>query len=212
MIQAGEGERKDVARALHENTSQCLAAVEMNLVEVQEAVKALSPESQGVLEDALVLLQSCIGDIQTVCYTLYPSILDHLGLKAAIENYAKDFARRNGIEVTADISGEVGRMPAECEVSLYRAMQEALMNLRRQAGNQAIVVRMSRAADEVLLEVSGSGAGTGLERGTGDIGLRAMRERLRTLGGRLGVVSGAGVTTVRAALPFDSQASGANPV
>lgn len=119
-------------------------------------------------------------------------MLEHFGLKAAVERYVKDFAGRSGIEVTTEISGEVGRLPAEFEVNLYRVMEEALTNVRRHSGNRTAVVRMFRSGGEVALEVSDQGRGMDLEEGSKDIGLRAMRERMRNLGGRLEVVSGTG--------------------
>jgi signal transduction histidine kinase len=200
LVKAGEGERKDVARELHENTAQSLAAVELSLARVQVLVGTLSPETQGAVKDALTLLQSCVGDIQTVCYTLYPSLLDHFGLKAAVETYAKDFAGRTGIAVQTEISREVGRLPAEREVALYRVMQEALVNVQRESARTA-AVRILRSGDDVALEVSSEGRGTTFEDAS-NIGLRAMRERMRNLGGRLGVVSGSAGTTVRAAFPL----------
>jgi PAS domain S-box-containing protein len=202
LIRVGDRERKEVALELQENTAQCLVAVELKLAMVQDSVAALSPDMQRVLADGIALLQSSVGDIQTVCSTLYPSMLEHFGLKAAVETYVKDFARRSGIEATTEISGEVGRLPAEFEVNLYRVMQEALLNVRRHSGSRTAVVRMSRSGGEVALEVSDQGRGMDLEEGSKDIGLRAMRERMRNLGGRLAVVSGSGGTTVRAALPL----------
>jgi PAS domain S-box-containing protein len=201
LFQVGDRERKEVARELHENTAQCLAAVELNLAMVQDSVTALSPDMQHLLTDGIGLLQSCVGDIQTLCFILYPSVLEHFGLKAATEAYVKGFAQRSGIEVSTEISPEVGRLPAECEVTFYRVMQEALRNVRRYSGSRTAIVRIFRNAGDVALEVSDQGCGTDLEDGSKGIGLRAIRERMRSLGGRLDVVSGSGGTTVRAAAP-----------
>ena len=202
LFQVGDQERKEVARELHENTAQCLAAVELNLAMVKDSVDALSPDTRRLLSDGIAQLQSCVGDIQAMCFILYPSMLDHFGLKAATEAYVTGLAQRSQIDVRTEISPDVGRLPADVEVTLYRVMQEALTNVRLHAGSQTAVVRLFRDAGEVTLEVSDRGRGMDPDQGSKGIGLSAMRERMRALGGRLEVVSGDGGTTVIATLPL----------
>jgi PAS domain S-box-containing protein len=201
LFQVGDQERKEVARELHENTAQCLATVELNLAMVQDSVAALSPHMQRLLTDGIALLHSCVSDIQTLCFILYPSVLEDFGLKAATEAYVRGFAQRSGIQVSTEISAAVGRLPAECEVTFYRVMQEALRNVGRHSGSRTAIVRIFRNTADVALEVSDQGCGTDLDAGSKGIGIRAMRERMRNLGGRLDVVSGSGGTTVRAVAP-----------
>jgi DNA-binding response OmpR family regulator/anti-sigma regulatory factor (Ser/Thr protein kinase) len=74
LFQVGDQERKEVARELHENTAQCLAAVELNLAMVQDSVDALSPDTRRLLSDGIAQLQSCVGDIQ--CHVLHPVPVD----------------------------------------------------------------------------------------------------------------------------------------
>jgi PAS domain S-box-containing protein len=203
LLQVHDQERKEIALELHENTVQCLAALQIRLSIAR--TDSASPKVQQVLADGYALLERCSTDLRTLSYGLHPPLLDILGLKAAMELHVQNVIKASGIQVSLDIPRDLGRLPAEFELTLFRVMQEALMNLRCHYGpGKASVpkatVRVFRDASEVGLEVIAEGWPTGEQ--AAEIGIAAMRERVRSLGGQLEIASEVEATKVRAVLPF----------
>ncbi len=207
LLQADDQERKHIAHELHENTAQYLAALGMNLSLARDSDVAMSPKVQRILADGLSLLELCMSDICTMSYALHPSLLDQFGLGPAIDWHVKSFRQSSGIEVSVEVPPDLGRLPAEFELALFRIMQEALTNVRH-SGSEKAKVRVFRDALEVGLEVSDEGGGMlplegpTPERSMQGAGVAEMRERAKNLGGRLEISSGPHGTTVRAMLPF----------
>jgi signal transduction histidine kinase len=138
--------------------------------------------------------------------------LDHFGLGPAIDWHVKGFRQLSGIDVSVDIPPDLGRLPVELELALFRIMQEALANVRH-SGSKKATVRVFRDALEVGLEVSDEGGGMlplegqTPEHSIQDGGIAGMRERAKNMGGRLEIISGGNGTTLRAVLPFIPQPS-----
>jgi two-component system, NarL family, sensor kinase len=206
LLQADDQERKQIAHDLHENTAQYLAALGMNLALARDA-DVTSPKVQRILTEGLSLLELCMSDIHTMSYALHPSLLDHFGLGPAIDWHVKSFMQSSGIEVSVDIPPNLGRLPAELELALFRITQEALANVRH-SGSKKAKVGVFRDAREVGLEVSDEGGGMlpveGQTPGHSiqDGGIAGMRERAKNVGGRLEIASGPDGTTMRAVLPL----------
>jgi PAS domain S-box-containing protein len=212
LLQVHDQERKEIAQELHENTVQCLAALQIYLSVARK--DSPSPKVQQILDNGYALLEQCASDLRALSYGLHPPLLDNLGLKAAMELHLQNVIMVSGIEGSLDIPRDWGRLPADFELTLFRVLQEVLMNLRCQSvPNKAgmpkaslprATVRVFRDAFAVGLEVIAKGwsaAGPAAE-----IGIAAMRERVRRLGGQLSITSEAEATTVRAVLPFPQDA------
>jgi signal transduction histidine kinase len=198
LLQVHDEERKLIAQELHENTVQCLAALQIHLSMAR--TDSPSPEIQQILDDGYALLGQCSSELQTLSYGLHPPLLDHLGLKAAIELHVQNFIGAGGIPVNLDIPRGLGRLPAEYELTLFRVMQEALMNLRGHPGIADASVRVFRDASEVGVEVIAKGWPAG--EPAAEIGMAAIRERVRRVGGQLGIATEVEATTLRAVLPL----------
>jgi PAS domain S-box-containing protein len=198
LLQVHDQERKQIAQELHENTVQCLAALQINL----SMARTDSPGArvQQILDDGYALLERVSDELRTLSYGLHPSLLDNLGLRAAIESHVRNFVKAGGIPVSLDIPRDLGRLPAEFELTLFRVMQEELMNLRCHSGIGKARMRVFRDEFQVGLEVIAKGWPAGEQ--AGGIGVAAIRERVRNLGGRLEIVPGDEGTAVRAVLPF----------
>jgi signal transduction histidine kinase len=141
-------------------------------------------------------------------------VLDDLGLEYALPWYVKGFSRRSGIAVSLDVPSEMGRLPAEVELTLYRTIQEALANVRHHSGSRNASVTLRRERDTVTLEIADSGCGfdvgldaAGGEAGALGVGIAGMRERVRQLGGAMEIRSSEGGTTIRVALPLKNNES-----
>jgi PAS domain S-box-containing protein len=229
LLQVHDQERKRIAQELHENTVQCLAALQIRLSMAR--TPASSPGVQRILADGYALLEQCSAELRTLSYGLHPPLLDHLGLRAAMELHVQNFNKAGGIQVSLEIPHNLGRLPPEFELTLFRVMQESLMDLRCHSGPEKVrvteagvsktgvteagvtkaeagvtkaTVRVFRDACEVGLEVIAEGWPAG--EPAAEIGMAAMRERVRRLGGQLEIAAEAEATAVRAVLPLPQAA------
>jgi signal transduction histidine kinase len=142
-------------------------------------------------------------------YLLHPPLLDEVGFACAAEWFVEGFAKRSGIDVSADFpTGE--RLPKNMELALFRVLQECLTNVHRHSEATAVTVVFQRDHDQVTLQVRDFGRGISAERlarlrqasAESGVGLAGMRERMNELTGKLEIESGAGGTTVRATVPL----------
>jgi two-component system NarL family sensor kinase len=103
--------------------------------------------------------------------------------------------------VDLDVSSDLGSLPREVEMALFRIVQECLANVYRHSGSTTARVRLVRGESEITLEVADDGRGIQGDPGTG-VGTASMRERVQELGGFLDIVSANGGTTVKAVIPL----------
>jgi signal transduction histidine kinase len=186
LLQAQEDERRAIARELHDEVGQALSGI---------LLEAATPALRTRLENA-------VDSLRRIALSLRPSMLDDLGLVAALEWQAREVGNRTGlaIEVCADESA--GDLPEGHRTCIFRVAQEALRNCARHSGAAQVRVALQRAGRGVTLAVEDNGKGfrTGRTRG---LGLLGMEERVNQLGGsfRLRSEPGRG-TTVFAELPL----------
>jgi signal transduction histidine kinase len=143
-------------------------------------------------------------------YLLHPPMLDELGLVGAMRDYADGFAVRSGLRIDLELPPDLGGLPRETELALFRVMQEALVNVHLHSGSRTASIRLARTATELRLEVRDQGQGieaagrlsAGNPPGGGlGVGVLGMRERMRQLGGRLEIESDDHGTCVIAIVP-----------
>jgi len=214
LLQLQDEERRRIARDLHDSFAQSVLAVSLNLAQVSDSGKALDERSQHALSEAQELVKDLARNIRALSYLLHPPELDELGLPAAIEEYAKGFSQRTGIQLDLDLASGSGRFSQDAETALFRVVQESLGNIQKHSGSSTGKIRLEANRSQVKLEVSD--AGTGIpgdilsEERNGiralGVGILGMRERMRQLGGRLDIRSGSRGTTVRAVLPLTNEA------
>jgi signal transduction histidine kinase len=148
-------------------------------------------------------------ELHTISYLLHPPLLDESGLSPAIRWFVGGFSKRSGIQVEADVPEEIGRLPEEIEIALFRVLQEALTNVHRHSGSATARIRLRLDPDQVTLEVKDEGRGivAPVPHHTGDagimpgVGLAGMRERVQQLGGQLKLQSDGKGTLVQVILP-----------
>jgi signal transduction histidine kinase len=201
MVRQHEEERRRLSLELHDETAQVFAAVKMQLGVVREHVEE---DMAKRLERALELVDAGMRGIRNVTNDLRPSLLDDLGLLPALRSLVTEFSERRGVNVTLDAPDALPVLSDEAEVALFRALQEALSNVARHAGNAPANVEIAVGGGDVILRVADHGPGfdgegslTRLEA-AGHLGLAGMRERIVALGGGVQVKSapGAGVVIV----------------
>jgi len=210
LMRAQDDERRHIARMLHETTAQDLAALKMHLARLSRTVVGLSDADRGALAESIDLAERSMTGIRTLSYLLHPPFLDEAGLLSALRWYASGFAGRSGIKVDLDLPSTFERMPQEVETTLFRVVQEALINIHRHAESPTALIRLRVDGQRLTLEIEDSGHGmppeliAQLPTGGGalGVGVAGMRERLQQLGGTLDIESSDRGTTVRTQIPL----------
>ena len=214
LLNAQDEERRRMARDLHDSTAQSLTAIILNLSLIERSTR-MAESARGRLADAISLAKQCSTEIRTMAHLMHPPLLDEMGLAPALRNYVQGLGERSGLRVELEISSDLGRLPKEAEVALFRIVQESLTNVHRHSGCSAAAVQISRVGPLVRLEVADAGRGIPPANGerlmgegpSNGLGISSMRERLRHLGGQLEIDSSDRGTVVRAYLPLGKQGS-----
>jgi PAS domain S-box-containing protein len=209
LLQLQDEEHRRLARELHDTTAQGLAALAMNLALLQQTDAARSERAEKILADSLALVERSVQEVRTFSYLLHPPELEAFGLRGAIREYAAGFARRSGIATAVDIPPDLGRLPGEMELALFRIVQECLGNILRHSQSVSATICLERSDHTVTLEIRDQGRGIPAARlaeinnlrGNIGVGIAGMRERLRQLKGGLDIASGPEGTTIRATVP-----------
>jgi signal transduction histidine kinase len=185
MVEQHEEERRRLSRELHDETAQVFSAVKMELGLLRDGIDSAR---SGRLDRALELIDTGIRSIRSVTNDLRPSLLDDLGLLPALRSLVADFGARSDIQVALAAPAALPPLSKEAELALFRALQEALSNVRRHAGARNVDVGITAGAGMVRIKVDDDGRGPPanaveqLER-EGHMGLAGMRERISALGG-----------------------------
>jgi PAS domain S-box-containing protein len=212
QMQAQDDERRRIGRELHETTAQDLAALKLNLAALDRSGVMAGACERALLEESAALAERSMNDIRTLSYLLHPPFLDEVGLTPALRWYAMGFAKRSGVSVELDVPERLPRFPREVETTLFRFVQECLINIHRHARSHAAAIRLKASSVELVTEVqdwgSGMPAGDAEGHATADaalgVGIAGMRVRVRHLNGALEIESGGEGTTIRARLPLRS--------
>ena len=191
-----------IARELHDEFGQILTALGTMLGRIRNRASGERGPADAAtltsdLDDVRALAQRTLDRIRTQSRMLHPVILDDFGLQQAVAWYVGEFARQHGVEAQFEPVGELGTLPPETTIHLYRIVQEALNNVARHARATRAVVRLARSDAGVDLEIEDNGVGLPGEAGAGGparggIGITSMRERAELMGGTLTLGRGAG--------------------
>ena len=205
LLRLQDEERRRFSRELHDSLGQYLAGVKMNL-----DMFTNSQPADGLLAQAIQLLDQSIAETRTISHLLHPPLLDEAGFSSAAKWYLEGFALRSGIDVKINLPENVGRLPKPIELGLFRVLQESLTNIHRHSGSSRADVALKVFADKVILEVRDYGKGIPRElvenfraKGTSvGVGLAGMRERVRELGGHLDIQPKLPGNSISVTLPF----------
>jgi PAS domain S-box-containing protein len=174
-----EDERTRIAREIHDSLGQALTALKLHLAAAHEAAARGSAGVADRLSETAQVVDDIVKGVRRIATELRPPILDQLGLPAAIEWVAHDFARRTGILCGTTIVPVDAAIPAEFATALFRIVQEALTNVARHADATRVDIRLDVKSDVVTLEVTDDGRGIteAAASGPGSLGILGMRER-----------------------------------
>ena len=210
LVQAQETERRLLARELHDNFGQTLAALSMEASVLPKA----APELPDVINQRSLGLAKKIGDladdVHRMSQQIHPLILDDLGVEAALEGECTHFSQRLGIRVRFKAQDVPRSLPEDAALCLFRVAQESLLNIEKHADAKRVHVLLAGGKADVALFIEDSGNGFSVEqvRETGGLGLIGMEERVRLLNGDFQIRSQPGEgTKVEVHVPLPEQAS-----
>jgi len=205
LIRVSEEEKARLARELHDEMGANLTAIGMHLAAVGDQLKTSHPDQAATLGRARATLIETVELKRRIVEDLRPSLLDNLGLSAALQSYCEDFGRVTGVHCEALIEGDIDGAGPMQAIALFRITQESLNNVAKYAKARHVVVHLAREGEAFTLEVSDDGVGIPPDamRRPKSHGLLGMRERALLLGGTLRVDRGGnGIgTTVHACVP-----------
>ncbi len=192
VIAAQEEERSRIARDLHDQTSQSLASliVQLKLVETAPNARARQQSLMELREQ----LRTSLAEVRRMALDLRPGVLDDLGLVDAIHWFAER-CNAEGLNIEVVTSGNLEQLPGKLSVAVYRVAQEALSNVMRHSGATHAQVKVQRVEDELFLEIVDNGKGfdpAARRDARHAMGLFGMQERVELLGGEFHATSGVG--------------------
>jgi len=212
VIRAQEEERHRVARELHDEANQTLAAL---MTTVDAAEQQSAPGDRTELATTLARLRrlaaAALADLQRIATELRPPALDEFGLLPALSKHVAERTEGTTMHAVVEIEGRRRRLPAAVEVALYRIAQEALANAQRHSGASTVRLRLRFLGAAIRLDISDDGAGfaPGDHRRDGrqGLGIPGMRERASIVGGTLAITSRpGGGTRIAAEIPLPGTA------
>lgn len=180
-----EYERKRIAREIHDDLGQHLLVLK-NDVSMLHARTGTHPILNGKVALALEHIDGTMQSVRSIINNLRPATLD-LGLSAAIQWQVQEFGRRTGIACELVMSDENIELDDDRTITLFRILQESLVNVSRHARATKVCITLQREPDSISIEVADNGQGITINghRKRGSFGLMGMRERIGALGGEL---------------------------
>lgn len=192
LLTAQEHERRRIARDLHDDVSQRLAALVLEVASIEHRPSVVPTEIAHALTTLRQGLEEVSDDVHSLAYRLHPSLLEHAGLRPAVEDHIQQVSRRTGLPIRLKIAGVPTDVPLDHATCLFRVIQESVQNVVKHAQATQVVVQLRGSSKGVGLSILDNGKGLNLndvsthEQG---LGLSSMEERLRQLHGSFRIQS-----------------------
>lgn len=199
-----EEEKAKIAREIHDELGGLLTALKIDLAMVASESGVEMAHCRERLSGMLAAVDSALQVKNRIITELRPTVLDHLGLPAAIEWQVDEFRRRTGLECRLFLKDEGVHLDEKRDIALFRVLQEALTNIARHARATMVEVAFGRDGGHIRLRVTDNGVGISQRTASPRVshGIRGMIERVRHIGGSLEVDGEPGRgTTVRVSVP-----------
>lgn len=187
LIGAHEQERTWIARELHDDISQRLALVAMDLDRLKQQPLATTEELRLAIGETYKQVSDLVSDIHAMSHRLHSSKLDSVGLAAAAAGFCRELSERQKALIDFSSHGIPKKVPETISLCLFRVLQEALQNALKHSGTKQFRVSLVGSTNEIQMTICDEGRGfdvEGLAKGTG-LGLTSMKERLKLVGGEL---------------------------
>ncbi|MBO9659719.1 MAG: PAS domain S-box protein, partial [Chitinophagaceae bacterium] len=199
-----EEERMHIAREIHDELGQLLTVLKMDVSWLNRKLQPTTEPVQEKLKELLSLIDTTVKKVRHISSELRPSLLDDLGLVAAMEWHIEEFQKRSGIELESDLPSTELILPEPVKIGLFRILQESLTNVARHSGAQRVIVTLLQKENTLILTIEDNGKGFDAENNKKKtLGLLGMKERTLMIGGEYKItgVPGKG-TTVDVSVPI----------
>jgi signal transduction histidine kinase len=204
-----EEERTEMAREIHDELGQALTGLKLDISWMKHRLPR-DHEMMAQCASIIERIDQTANTVRRIATKLRPSVLDQLGLAAALEWQGQEFGTRTGIPVSMDVSADGAAIPDDLGSSAFRILQESLTNVARHAKASRVTIRLSQTPTLLTLQVSDDGVGCtpACFEGTRSLGLIGMRERALACGGELSISGAPGRgTTVLLRVPLNAGAA-----
>lgn len=200
LLNAQENERRRIARELHDSVGQSLAATKFILEKkLSQLNKAVAPVGVS-FEEIIPMIQNTMEEIRRISLDLWPSLLDDLGLLAAIGYFCRQFAEiYSTININKDLRVAEEAVPAPLKIVIYRVLQETLNNIAKYSRADRVDVSLNKKGNQIELTIADNGVGFDLGSSQKGLGLVGMKERVELSGGNFKIATFPGKgTTIKA--------------
>jgi signal transduction histidine kinase len=211
LVNAQESERKLVSQELHDGIGGKLTAIKYSLEKILSEINQSSSGLAAYLNDVLSILHDTIDETQRIYRNLHPSILDDLGLKAAIRSVCREFNEiYSHIRVESEMEINEELLSGSLKILIYRILQETMNNISKHSHADHVNVSLRQSENEITLIVEDNGVGFDLDEihekeiFKKGFGLKNIKERTELFGGKLTVISASNKgTVIRASWPIE---------
>ncbi len=208
-LSAQEEERRRIARELHDEAGGLLTALLVGLRTLEDVRKLADVKAQG--HRLREIATQAIDEVGRLARGLHPTVLDDHGLGVALSRYAAEYTKTYDIAVNLALDElDSSRLPSAVQIALYRILQEALTNVARHSGADAVSIRFTCSPASVEVAVSDDGCGFDVKAvavSSQRLGIQSMRERAAMLGGTIGFTSQRKGTRILVQVPLANQPS-----
>ena len=209
LISVNEEEKARPARELHDEMGANLTSISMDLTAVTQRLMVNEPELAKQLQRAKATLLDTVELKRRIVEDLRPSLLDNLGLCAAIHSYCEGFSRMSSVKCDTDVESDLDRNEPTLTIALFRIVQESLTNVTKYAKASRVSVTLKRVDGGLMLRILDDGIGIAADTLVKPMthGLLGMRERALLLGGKLTIRRGRNDkgTCVEAFIPLQDE-------
>jgi PAS domain S-box-containing protein len=206
-LSAQEEERRRIARELHDEAGQLLTALLVGLRTLEDARKLADVKIQG--QRLREITAQAIDEVGRLARGLHPTVLDDHGLGVALSRYVNEYTKTHSIAVDLQLNElDSSDLPPAVQITLYRILQEALTNVARHSGAQAVSIRFARLATALEVAVVDDGCGFDAKAvavSSHRLGIQSMRERAAMLGGTVRFTSQPKGTKILVQVPLANQ-------
>jgi signal transduction histidine kinase len=190
LVQAQEIERRALSRELHDEVGQMMTALGIELGNIESMRYIDGDGFEKCMDDAKRLNTEAMRAIRDLAMGLRPSMLDDLGLEAALQWQGREFSRHTGVPAVVEMKGSPDDLTDAQQTCIYRVVQEALTNCARHAKAKNVLVSVRTQAQKIVVLIKDDGIGfSPFSTGRGGLGLLGIRERVEALAGTVRISS-----------------------
>ncbi len=204
-----EEERTHIAREIHDELGQQLTVLKMDVSWINKKISSTADDStREKMKELLEMLDDTVRTVRRISSELRPSLLDDLGLMAAMEWQLNEFEKRSGIKTKLEAPEKEIKLSNPLKTALFRIFQESLTNVARHSSAQKMVVSLSQTDDHFVLSIIDDGMGFDKEKiaDKRTLGILGMKERSTMIGGTYEIISYPGKgTRVSVSVPLDAK-------